>query len=486
MENIDTRLFWEKVYHETELYKTAVRLYTNPLFNWRKALTVSTDTRTFYDFARNGLRNIDGIHKRLTNHRFVYRPGLAVRHNFNGKQRNIYIYPWEERLADLLLYRILNKYLDKHFYRGSYAYRVKGYGVDRCQRYIAAALQSSKMPVYVIKRDIQEYFASVDHKILFSILENYIPPGDYLWQLVSERVKFKYFNENGEVTTAEKGIPFGTAIACVLANIYLTGFDRKLSAVPNTKYVRYCDDIIVLSNEPAPAYAAAELFDKCLAELNLVSKPKHTKNVLFTHDNRSDGMFVNSTRIRHLGLEFDINKKTRLSRDKFRKICNIFRYAFRRYKKSFFKFKNMDKRLELAIRIVNNTISRGIRNVAIIDYYLKHVNDEGQLKLLDRWLAEEVLALVLNKGHKKGNFRVISYQTLRKHGLPSFLHRRRLILHGHIDAPFFVWKNSCRIKKYSGAVAKLSSKKVFSPYPEAAAGLTKLSERKVLPVDGRN
>ena len=56
-------------------------------------------------------------------------------------------------------------------------------------------------------------------------------------------------------------------------------------------------------------------------------------------------------------------------------------------------------------------VARGVRNVAILDYYLKHVNDERQLRLLDRWLAETVLGAAFG-GHKKGHFRKISFQQL--------------------------------------------------------------------------
>ena len=80
--------------------------------------------------------------------------------------------------------------------------------------------------------------------------------------------------------------------------------------------------------------------------------------------------------------------------------------------------------------------------VAIIDYYLKHINDIQQLQLLDRWLAEEVLSIALNTGHKKGNFAKISFSELRAMGLPSLVHRRNLLLHGHIDSSFLRWKNA--------------------------------------------
>lgn len=87
------KLTWRDVYSEAELYKAAVRLYTKPLFAWRKAPFASTDKRDLYDFARKGLQNLEGIHKALTRESFAFRPAVALHRNFRGKHRTLYIYP---------------------------------------------------------------------------------------------------------------------------------------------------------------------------------------------------------------------------------------------------------------------------------------------------------------------------------------------------------------------------------------------------------
>jgi hypothetical protein len=125
------------VYREAELYKAAVALYTKPLFSWRKALFTSTDGHDLYDFARSGLGNLSSLHRALVRESFSFRPGVALHRNFRGKHRTLYVFPWEERLVDLLLYRLLAARFDSHFSKHSYAYRLRGYGLDRCQRKIA-------------------------------------------------------------------------------------------------------------------------------------------------------------------------------------------------------------------------------------------------------------------------------------------------------------------------------------------------------------
>ena len=130
-----------------------------------------------------------------------------------------------------------------------------------------------------------------------------------------------------------------------------------------------------------------------------------------------------------------------LAREKGRKIRNQFRFAFRRKKKRFSKTQQPEARAQLATDIARDVVENGFRSVAIIDYYLKHVNDEEQLRQLDHWLAEEVLAIAFGKGHKKGNFKCLPFRRLRAMGLPSLRHRRRLLRHGHLESSFFQMRN---------------------------------------------
>jgi hypothetical protein len=473
------KLAWQQIYSEAELYKAAVRLYTKPLFSWRKALSTSVDERTLFDFARHGLQNLEAIHRSLAQQRFHFRPGLALHFNFNGKHRTLHIFPWAERLVDLLLYRLLNESFHPYFSPHTYAYRFRGFGLDRCQRTIARAAAGAEQPLYILKRDIADYFPSIDHAILLAQLEQVIDPGDYLFELLRERIHFQCL-DGGRSITASVGIPFGTAIACFFANFHLNDLDRRISAIPGVRYFRYADDLLVLSRSREAILTAEHELRASLAVLHLRSKPSHEQNLFFSTQpqSRTEEGFTSTTKFRHLGLEFRASGVTGLSRDKFRKICNLFRFAFRRYRGRFRKIQNPERRAELAVRLAQKTLDQGVRNVAIIDYYLKHVEDEGQLRRLDRWLAEEVLSLAFGGGHKKGYFRKISYERLRAMGLPSLVHRRRLIRHGRIASPFFIWKAMQMEKSSRGTAAKprrqpeRAAVAAFSPFPEAAAGET--------------
>lgn len=476
---------WRDVYREAELYKAAVRLYTKPLFNWRKALSTSHDRRTLHDFARHGLQNLNHLHRLLEGGNFRFRPGIAAHHNFNGKHRTLYVYPWEERLVDLLLYRLLNRRLNAWFAPQSYAYRLNGMGVDVCQRRVARLIDELPKPLYVVKRDIADYFASVDHAVLTRKLAALVEPDDCLGRWLQERVAFRYYDNTAfagplgaageppssarrtpvcrdaagsesppstvaqahagdslaDVQTASKGIPFGTAIACFFANVYLTDLDRRLGAIPGLHFFRYADDLLVVTPDPAAADRAAATIDDELSGLNLRSKPSHELNLALADSPHVDAGFDSASRFRYLGLEFRADGSIGLSRDKTRKICNLFRYEFRRRAGRLRQVKDVRKRAAFVVSLASKVVNEGFRNVAIIDYYLRHVDDERQLSLIDRWLAEEVVSLACGGGHRKGHFRTLSFRELRRMGLPSLVHRRRLLKHGYINSSFFIWQN---------------------------------------------
>ena len=448
--NLDRKLRWHDVYREVELYKSALRVYTKPLFGWRKALFTSTDGRTLYDLAARGLATLDTVHAALKHERFEFRPAVALHYNFNGKHRTLYIAPWEERIVELVLYRILTRSLQNWFSPNSYAYREQWYGLDRCQSRIARLLREHSGPLYAVKRDISRYFDSVDHNILLAQLGELVDPSDYLFRLLDQRVRFRY-HEDAEEHRATVGIPFGTAIACALANVYLTPLDRAIEQLPDVRYFRYADDTIAFAPEEALALEVRERMNYQLSALKLHTKPSHELDVVLGNANSTT--FVPIRQLRHLGLQFSTTGDVSLSRDKSRKIQNLFRYAFRRAQKRWKRERDPIKRAALLVQVAEETLKRGVRNVAILDYYLKHVTDEDRLHSIDRWLAEEVLANVFG-GHKKKHFQRLSFSQLRSMGLPSVVHRRRLILRGKIDSPFFVWQQQKAQRAFRGAVAR--------------------------------
>ena len=441
-----------QVYSELALHQAVIRAYSKPLFTWRKALGMSHDGRTLYDFARHSLKNIHTLHQQLAGGTFKFRPGIALHYNFNGKHRTINLFPWEERIVDLLLYRVLTHYFHGVFEPSCHAYRMGGFGVDQCQRSLNARLRQmrqSSRSIYFVKRDVQNYFPSLDHDQLLAMLAEWVEPDDILFKLLRQRIEFE-IKTGDRVATNQCGVAFGTAIACFFANLYLTPLDRRLASVPGLRYYRYADDLLAFSGDRAATAQAEEIISESFESLRLRSKPKHHRNFYFPPEadcSQVDEHFEPCEKFRHLGLEFRADGGVGLSRDKSRKIQNLFRFAWRRYAHKLGKLRSPKGRARKAIEVAKDVLEHGYRSIAIIDYYLKHVDDEEQLRRLDRWLAEAVLAIAFDNGHKKGNFKKMSFAKLRAMGLPSLRHRRRLLRHGHLESSFFTLRTEKLIEQ---------------------------------------
>ena len=90
--------------------------------------------------------------------------------------------------------------------------------------------------------------------------------------------------ENGVVCKTEEGSPQGGPLSPLLANIYLNEFDQEMER-RGVKFVRYADDIVVLTKSKRAAQHMLESSRKYLeGRLKLTMNPQKSKTVsVFAH-----------------------------------------------------------------------------------------------------------------------------------------------------------------------------------------------------------
>lgn len=422
---------------EYSINSAALVIANKVAFDKGKGFSRSYDNQSYWEYAANLDNKLPRLERTIDSFRFS--PTNQQIKQIKWKKRILYISTWEDKIIETWLSRSLNKLLSNWFSKKSYAYRLEKIGVDTCQRDVIDTIKNCR---FIARRDIRNFFYTIDHELLLSKLAEIIDPSDQLFELLRQRIQFEYY-DNGELKTATVGLPFGSPIACLLANIYLTHLDHTM-ANSGISYFRYADDFLIASPDAEPVLHGADLLRTEVEALKLEIHPGKQENLSF---DEYDG-FDLTNRFKYLGLEYWHDGVVRLPIEKKRKITGIFRRALKGQSKKIQKIEDLDERLKAAIACTEEAALKRIRYAAIIDYYLKHIEDEAQLKVMDREIAEMVISTVLGKPFRARDFKTIPYKKLRDYGLISLLHRNRLHKHGHLNIPFLSMYNRILFERY--------------------------------------
>jgi retron-type reverse transcriptase len=143
---------------------------------WREFRRGKRRKKDVQEFERNLEDNIFQLHGELANG--VYRHGPYRRfHVFDPKHRIIHKAGVRDRLVHHAVYRVLNPVFDRSFIFDSYSCRTgKGThaAVNRLTTFVRRVSRNYAGPCWALKFDVRKFFDSVDHGILFGILEQKI------------------------------------------------------------------------------------------------------------------------------------------------------------------------------------------------------------------------------------------------------------------------------------------------------------------------
>lgn len=154
---------------------------------------------------------------------------------FDPKQRFINAAPYADRVVQHALCNVIEPIFDRPLIGDSFACR-KGKGTHKA---VERFTQFARRNNYVLKCDIKSYFASIDHKLLFEMIERKIKDPNTLW-LIKVIID----------STENPGIPIGNLTSQIFANLYLSGLDHFIKEKLKVRaYLRYMDDLILFDND---------------------------------------------------------------------------------------------------------------------------------------------------------------------------------------------------------------------------------------------
>ncbi len=165
--------------------------------------------------------NILALHRELSGR--IYKHGqYSTFRVADPKPRIIHKASVRDRLVHHALYRKLYPFFDKVFIADSYSCR-KGKGIHKTiNRFRQLAYRESKNHTHtcwVLKCDIKQFFASVNHRVLLNILDEYIRDED-VYKLCKEVIESFHSTDKGI------GLPLGNLTSQLFVNIYMNEFDQ--------------------------------------------------------------------------------------------------------------------------------------------------------------------------------------------------------------------------------------------------------------------
>jgi len=198
------------------------------------------------------------------------------------KHRCIYALPFRDRVVQHWLIRATLPAIEQRMAAQSFACRV-GKGTHRA---LAMAAAYHRRYRHVLHVDVQKFFASIDHALLRRQLDRVVPePWRWLRDrfldapMRVERADF-YFAGDDLFTPQERrhGLPIGSLTSQIWANYYLAPLDDLLrSHLGLVHFVRYCDDLLVYSDDAGQLRAALAALDARAGALRLRLHPEKTR-----------------------------------------------------------------------------------------------------------------------------------------------------------------------------------------------------------------
>lgn len=204
----------------------------------------------------------------------TYRPSPVRRFlipKHSGGVRVIAVPTVSDRITQTAAALVLHDRVVGLFSGRSFAYR-PFLGPRRAAVFLRSALSTAS---WVVTADISRFFDNVEHRILADQLRNAGVDEEGI-RLIT-RWLLSPVQDGGRRFQPVKGLPQGSPISPVLANLYLTGFDLMLESEGFT-HVRYADDFVVLTNDEAEARRALQYVTTYLrSKLRLDITPAKTQ-----------------------------------------------------------------------------------------------------------------------------------------------------------------------------------------------------------------
>ena len=191
-----------------------------------------------------------------------------------GKYRALGIPTIYDRVCQQAVLNRLEAIFEPVFDEASFGYR-RGRSSKDALRKVWRELSSGCE--WIVDADLKDFFGSVDHEKLMTLVAQRVADGRVL-RLIESMLKAGRLTEGQRRLPTDRGTPQGGVISPLLSNILLTPFDREMRR-RGYQLTRYADDWVVTCRTAAEARAVVAVAAKILGTLGVELRAEKTRIV---------------------------------------------------------------------------------------------------------------------------------------------------------------------------------------------------------------
>jgi RNA-directed DNA polymerase len=248
------------------------------------------DEQTIEQFETDLSGNLYKIWNRMSSGTYFPPPVRAVAiPKKSGGERILGVPTVADRVAQMVVKRVIEPILDPVFLADSYGYRPNKSALDavgvtreRCWKYD-----------WVLEFDIKGLFDNIDHALLLRAVRKHVT---CKWALlyIERWLKAPMVQKDGTTIERNRGTPQGGVVSPILANLFMHyTFDLWIARThPALPWCRYADDGLVHCRTEQQAEAIKAELQARLAECHVEMHPTKTK-VVYCKDGNRKGKYPN-------------------------------------------------------------------------------------------------------------------------------------------------------------------------------------------------